>query len=468
MTKKTKFDPNIIYGLFGTVGLSLFYQWLSIPLIDDWLIYTLQYTPDVNSAIQAALTTNTSSVFLPLDFGGGRYVWATTTFIPIYGLFEFMSPTVLFLCLSSLMVATLYLSGYFITASVRFATTLGFIAALSTFNTYVFVYGTLMTLYLLVIYICIVTICLISYFRASIHSKRWFVAFCLSALLIIFGGEFWLNLAIPFLIASGFIFFWARKHNNLLMSQRILRVSIFIISALFVYMTIRLQFTSSYKQAGFESEMVYTNTSLLLMFEDMAVNYFTYLHMTLSSLFPGFLTFSPSYVALGPETILAEQHGYHADASQYIISSHLSSWRFVAGALALGFFALGWRWIKVAWNSTNPETLVPVVLFAVVALGFLIYIPVKMRPITFTAMLAYKATISTVGLMVLVAWLIKISDQWKISPLFRNIVIVLTFTSVTIAAFTRPVTQSSGLEAVGLAGVSNPLKNVRHKLTGQK
>lgn len=468
MPQKIKFDLNFIYGLVGTVAISLLYQWLSIPPVENWLPYTLQLTPDINNAIQTTLTTNAPSVLLPIDFGGGRYVWATTTFIPTYGLYKLLSPTALFLCLSSLMVAALYLSGYFITASVRFATTLGFIAALSTFNTYVFVYGNLVTLYLLVIYICMAAICLVGYLRTSSHSKRWFFSFCVSSLLVIIGGEYWLNLAIPFLIASVFIYFWAKRHSNVLLTLRIKHVSIFLTSALCVYMAIRLQFTDSYQQAGFESEMVYTYSNILLMFEDMAVNYFTYLHMSLSSLLPGFLTFSPSYVALGSETIIAEQNGYHAVATQHIISSHLSSWRFMAGALAVGFFTLGWRWIKAAWKSSEPETLVPVVLFAVVAMGFLIYIPVKMRPMTFTAMLGYKATISTVALMALVAWLIDTSNQWKMGPLLRNTIIVLTFTSVTIAAFTRPVAQTSGLEAVGLAGVSNPLENLHNKFSGEK
>jgi len=454
---------RVLIWLLLLLMVSTGYRWFTIPPVEDWSPHTLALTPYSEELFSSTLATEPWRMFLPMDHGdGGRYAWNTAKSLPVYYLSKILSPVSLYLLLSGIMVTALYFAALITTRSLRFAVSLGLIAALSTFLSYALVYGSLMRNFLFIAYIAIAAIFLVQYLRSKRRSWTLYISFVVASLFVILSGEHWLNLALSLLLGFGFIYVWAKHHAETELPRRIGFVAAFLIGAMVFYLGIRMQYVQSYTQPGFENEMVFTYSSFLLMVEDVVVNYFTYVHITLSGMMPGFLSFSPSYTELGAETILAEQQGYHAQYTQLVVSSHLTSWRFVAGMMLVGLFLCGWKWIRMAWKSRDPVHLVAVILFIIVATGFATYLPIKMRPMHLTAMLGYKTIMSSTALMVLVAWLVDRSATWSISRRAHQGFVGLIFGFVVMAAFTRPATQTAGLEAVGLDGVGDPLGRLLH------
>lgn len=73
-----------------------------------------------------------------------------------------------------------------------------------------------------------------------------------------------------------------------------------------------------------------------------------------------------------------------------------------------------------------------------------------------TAMLGYKAIISSSGFLILIAWLFYTAPAWAKSEFIRKAFIIVLPCFVVLAAFTRPAVERAGLEAVGLDSVSDP------------
>jgi len=447
--------------LISIVLVSLAYRALSIPPESDWIDYTLTLTPYASEVIPEMLETEPWRLWLPWDQGtGGRIRWNPTKSLPVYFLSTILSPQALYLVLTSIMVIALYVAGYTATKSLRFAGALGIIATFSTFLNYSFVYGSLARNYLMIAYAALAAAMLVQYLKASPSKENlWLIGFIVVMPLLILAGEFWINLVIPVLISFGYVFAWAKHQNQVQLGNRIQRVSIALTGMVIAYFAFRMQFASSSFESGFENEVVFTYSSWLLMIEDMVVNYMTYVHMTLSSVLPGFLTFSPSYTHLGPELILEEQHGYHQQFASHVVSSHLTSWRFVAGFMFAGALAAGWHWVKAAWKSTDGKKLVSVVLLIIVLTGFAGYIPIKMRPFLLTGVFHYKVLMSATALMVLLAWLIHESATWKVRNYQRQAFVAIVLGSVLLAGFTRPTTYRPALEAVGLNYRGDPVVN---------
>lgn len=287
-------------------------------------------------------------------------------------------------------------------------------------------------------------------------------------LLLIFGLEYWLNLSVSLLLGFVFIALWARRHDKKSLGRKVKHLSIFLVAAMVIYLGLRGQYNSMYLQPGFENELVFAYEHPLLMLEDMTVNYFTYVYITVSSILPGFLSFSPSYTFLGPDVITAEQHGYHSAYSHLIIASHLSSWRFIAGGLLVGLALLLWSQLKAAWQNTDPKYLISVMLIVIVLTGFSIYIPIKMRPMHMTAMLGYKTTVSSTALMVLLAWMIYRAGDWNVSKHVQKSIMPVVLSLIVVAAFTRPISQISGLNAVGLSGAGDPFDRISSNIKNDK
>jgi len=432
------------------------YRWMAIPPVGERPPYSLILSPSSAAKVSELLASNPWALLGPIELDTDRWAWVTTTLIPIYWLEQILPPAGVFLAVTSLFVAVLYVCALVLSGSVRLAMTLGLIAALSTFLNYSFVYGNVMLGYLFLAWLAIAATAILAYLRTEQPKRRQFPALLAMLLPLVFAAEYWLNAAIPVILACVFAFFWARRHGDDHLGRRSLVVAGIMLAGMAIYLPVRMLFADPLVQPGFESESVVTYSHVLMMVEDMAVNYFTHLHMALSSVLPGFLTFSPSLTAYGPDVLVAEQNGYHEAYGHLIPASAMTSWRFVAGALILGFYLLGWKWICKAWVSPDRRQLVLVALFLVAATGFAIYMPIKMRPFHLTAMLGYKSLVASGAVMALVAWLIYTIGDWA-PERWRKLILAGFAASIVLAAFTRPAAEIAGLHAVGLDGACDPL-----------
>ncbi|MEE2565163.1 hypothetical protein [Hyphobacterium marinum] len=438
------------------LAVNTLYRWMTIPAPGDRPPYSLILSPSASDRIAELLASNPLALLGPIELDTDRWAWTTTTLLPLYALEQALPPAAVYLVVTGICTGTLYVCGLVATRSVRFATILGLVAGLSTFLGYSFVYGNVMLGFLVIAWLAIAVTALLAYLRAERGEAVRLSVFLLALLPLVLSAEYWLNFAVPAILACGFATVWGRRHGDAGFARRSLIAGAVLAGAMAIYLPVRFMAAAPLVQPGFESESVVTYPHLLMMAEDMAVNYLTYLYMALSSVLPGFLVFSPSYAAYGPEVLAAEQNGYHDAYNHLIPISAMTSWRFVGGALVLGFFLLGWRWIRAAWTRADRRDLVPVALFLVIALGFVIYLPIKMRPFHLTAMLGYKALIASAAMMVLVAWAAFTAERWTPAR-WRRPALAGLAALIVLSAFTRPAAEIAGLEAVGLDGAGDPL-----------
>lgn len=456
VAKRVRHTVSAIWPLVLCLGVNALYRWMTLPPVGERPPYSLILSPSASARVSELLASNPWALLGPVELDVDRWAWVTTTLVPIYWLEQVLPPAGVYLVVTSIFVAALYLCALIASRSRQLASVLGLIAALSTFLSYSFVYGNVMLGYLFLAWLAIAATAILAYVRTEQPERRQLAVLLVMLLPLVFAAEYWLNAAIPVILACVFAFFWARRHGDGHLGRRSLVVAGTMLAGMVIYLPVRMLFADPLVQPGFESESVVTYSHVLMMVEDMAVNYFTHLHMALSSVLPGFLTFSPSLTAYGPDVLVAEQNGYHEAYGHLIPASAMTSWRFVAGALILGFFLLGWSWIKAAWNSADRRRLVLVALFLIAATGFAIYMPIKMRPFHLTAMLGYKSLVASGAVMALVAWLIYTIGDWAPAR-WRNLILAGFAASIVLAAFTRPAAEIAGLHAVGLDGAGDPL-----------
>ncbi len=106
-----------------------------------------------------------------------------------------------------------------------------------------------------------------------------------------------------------------------------------------LYIATRAAFPSHVMKAGSEEEIVFTYRTWSLMIEDLVGNLFLYLYAALT-IFLRPSSSSNSLIRLGTAGVIAEQHGYHKNMEHLVGMNHIYLWRFYAGALCAGFFAV--------------------------------------------------------------------------------------------------------------------------------
>ncbi|MBA2648549.1 MAG: hypothetical protein H0U75_02935 [Legionella sp.] len=446
-------------GLFFVLIINYVFKVLFIPSLDQIGIYSLVNTPKWMGAIKTLLSTDPLALLLPVQYPDtdGKTLWWTTTLIPFYYLCQVFSPLGVYLTLSSILIITVYLCSWFVLSSFVFSSTLAIFFALGTQLNYVLSYGVLLTLYLLLTYIAVnVTLC-IHIFRTKVTSWTDYLLFIFSLMVCLTGSEYWLNYAVSLTCCFIFLISWAIHTGNIEVKKRVSILLSIVVVMITTYLLIENHAAHKYFEAGVEEELIFTYSSFLLMLDDIIVNYFTLLYMSLSNYLPSFFFFSNSLTYLSEAQILAEQYGYHAQKTHLIMASHIFEWRFYAGILFTGFCMLGWRWLSACWHEKkNSRALILFILWLAVVTGFSTHLLIKMRPYNSTPMLGYKALFSTFSFTILIVYYLTTSRDF-----FKNInhwryIVISAWLIVLLSAFTRPAALNAGLAATGLVGYTDP------------
>ncbi len=404
-----------------------------------------------------AFSTGWTRLLWPLEYEMKRVYWPPATYIPTYAAERFFGTVQSYLIFSCLFITTAFSLAFYITRSLIFAATLGFMFAFGTQLNYAYTYGSLIPLYLLLTY-CAANLCIaILLLRGEISKPTGFGAFVLSLLVIALSGEWWINYGVALSTAAVFLLVWARRQRR----EYVVRVCGLVLlataSVLALYLFVRLQVPGQFTRQGEEEELLLTYTTPVLMIDDVIVNFFTFLYTSLSNYLPSFVSSSNALTYLGPERIIAEQHGYHAQYQNLVVMSHLFMWRFYAGIAATLFAALFVLVLRRAWRSPEWHYAIIVALMLMVATGFATHLAIKMRPYNSAPALPYKVVFSVSALTILVAYLVMVATRRLSSGMTRGILIGCVWACVFAAALTRPGMQSRLLAQVGLIGFRDPL-----------
>jgi hypothetical protein len=322
---------------------------------------------------------------------------------------------------------------------------------------YVYTYGSLITLYVVLIYASVNFTIAALLIAGRVHGAKWLAGFVLSLCVLALSTEWWLNYAAALMVAAGFGVAWSVRHAEGAIRARAAFILLATLAVTAVYLILRLQVPGQFVEPGAEEELLFTYAYPILMVEDAVANFFTLLYVSLSNYLPSFLTSSNSLTYLGPATIIAEQHGYDAAHQQLVVMNHVFLWRFYAGVAVTLFLAALALAAHRAWRTRSFAAALAVALMLMVIAGFATHLAIKMRPYNTVPALPYKVTISVSAMTVLLAWL-TMRGARRIRRQRRRIAFVAgVWACVLVAAVTKPAMQAAALKEVGLAGFRDPL-----------
>lgn len=468
-----RWDPKSLFLLLSKIPLmelsfclilSFLFKILFTPDLAQMGPYSLVTIPGFFETLEAAAGKNPFSLLLPLFYPeAGREYWWTTSLIPYYLLNKAFSPFVVYIITSSTLIIVSYVCGWMLLRSRVFCCILGVLFALGTQLSYALTYGLVLIFFLLLSYISINLTACIHILKSENPSWKAHLFFGGSLIFCLLGFEMCLNYVGSLILGLCFITLWAHHHNQNPIKKSAIRLIAITVLLLGVYLLIQccMRSVTQYLKPGCEEEVIFTHRNLFYVIDDLIINFFTFLYMSLSNYLPSFLFFSNSVTYSSMDKILAAQNGYHPSHTHLAYMSYLLQWRFYAGILATLFFISGFKWMRAAWNDDSKiHALVLSVLFIAIITGFSTHLVIKVRPYNITPMIGYKALFSTFAFTVMLAYIgMMMIDRVK-STIQKRRIFVSIFLVALLAALTRPTAMNAGLTAGGLVGYGDPVKKI--------
>jgi hypothetical protein len=447
-------------------GLLLFAIVAAAGLFKFWLTptaelgpYSLIQTPSVTEAISRLIESDPLRLLLPYEYEApGRWLWAPAMLLPVHALYQVLSPLGVYLVLSSLLVATSFVTSWLVFRSFVFSGTLAFALGFGTHFAYGLAMGFVFGLYLFLSYVCLNLM-----FAARLLSARTVrpgpvAAFALSVALVAVSVEWWLNYAAVLLVCSALLWLWAIRHGLRRHATVPAVVFCVVVGVLLVYLSIRLPMADEYVSPGGEEELISTYQSWVLAAEDLIANFFTLVYMSITNYLPVFGSISQTYI--GDAAILAEQHGYHVAMGHLVVTNHVFLWRFYAGAAVAFFVVFGIGRIRRAFRAPNIADAVLAALFLAVVVGCGTHLIIKYRPYMSVPALTYKPTVSIFFVTLLVAYLAVLARGWFARIAAYRTAIAALWLVILVGAFTRPAALNAMLQHVGVPSYGDPLRQL--------
>ena len=424
---------------------------LCLAILAAYISFTLMTLPKAPSGI-SILSINKAQVetvdnllrhaplrlFQPIVFQPGRILWQPTTILPTYFGQKLLGPVGNYLAFSCLFIVTAFACATLVSRTLLFPGLVAFMVAFGTQLNYVYTFGSLISLYLVLTYSSINLTCVALLLDRRCSPRLCELVFFASLTVLALATEWWLNYATALLAG----------------------VMVPVAGLTLAYLLIRLRFPGQFTTKGAEEELLLTYTYPILAVEDLLANFLTFLYMTLDNYIPSFISSSNSLTRLGRATIIAQQNGYHESHQDLVVMSHLFLWRFYAGMVGLIYLAaFGWMATKALQSPARHRAIIVALMIMIMA-GFSTHLMIKMRPYNTVPALSYKVIISVTLFTVLVAYVAELVYNRLATPRSRILLVSGICACVFLAALTRPGMQARLLEEVGLLGLRDPISQI--------
>jgi hypothetical protein len=393
--------------------------------------------------------------------------WCSTSLLTVHGLELLLgSPHRVYYLANAVMLVTSFCLSWWAFRSLVFTVTLSLCLAFSTVNYHVYVVSGGVALPLIVSYLLFFLFCQYKLLEAGCRYAVWAPAGVIALLLLALSYESWLDcvawmwLAYPVVIA---LLYRARDRRHLVATAVLVAVTLAAVG----YVIAKRQLGHG-QTAGSESDTVfnYGLGNAVLAVEDVVCHYFTLLYVTVSTyLPPEVCSYSVSSWALGPERIVALQHGYHDTHAHLVAYNHMFLWRFYAGVAVavLGYWF--WRRLGAAWRNPTRDSLALFLFLSMVMVSGPTHMLVKYRPMHSTPFLGYHSFFGVVGLSLLLAALADACRRHSRRPRVAWVVIAVLWANVVYCGLARPSLLSHMATQCGFPPYPDPLANLR-ALTG--
>lgn len=276
--------------------------------------------------------------------------------------------------------------------------------------------------------------------------------------------EQWLDYCVFLLTCCAFLYLLLRRHPEL-SKQYLHRVRFVALSTVLVtvgYVAGKLPSSGEHFTPGHESDTIFTYHYPIMAAEDVLSNLITYPYIAVSTFLPSFVVSSNSLYYHGDKKIIAEQHGYHPEGMHLVPMHHLFYWHFYAGMFFVVFLWAFARTLRKVWNSPGAQSIIPLVLLAMIGMGFTTHLVIKFRPYLCVPLLAYKCIVSVLGVALLLSYGLMQAGRLFASHGKYVTTVLGVWTILLIAAVDRFPHNNHLSQQVGLGEFPSPVRRIKH------
>lgn len=403
-------------------------------------------------------------LFLPLKEVTGA--WAATTLILTYLVERVVAPHGAWYLFNALSILVAFGTSFALFRSAVFSFTFAICIGFGTqfYHAYAVTGG--IASYLVVSYNMLLMFTTTQVARGLQPKWAWWLAFAFSVALNILAYEGWLDVLVVVWVATPFLYIGLRRMDRLAEAARLIQVAAVLTVAGVAYIYVKVTFGFG-QVAGSESDVLFNYDSLWLMADDLIANVFTHTYLAVSNFLPPMLVGSSSLYLLGPDRLVAAQHGYHEAFLYLVPMHHVFFWRFYAGAAFVLVLGALYQGVLRAWRRPSAWNLALIVFLLMLLLPGSTHTMIKFRPMNSMPVMTYHVTVGIIGASLLISWLL-VSAQRRWSPRVATVLVVAVWATILYGALARPVYLAHMAAQAGLGNLlyPNPMKALVEKLGG--
>jgi hypothetical protein len=384
-------------------------------------------------------------------------VWSTTGHILVYSVERIIGSPNLFFVLNALTILVAFYCGWIASRSLTFSCTLALCLGLGTWNHHTYSVPGGMIMYLMMMYMLANLLSIYSLLRGTRYPQRWNAVFVVSLLAMAMAYEQWLDYWVVMLVWGAILIAFARGADYACNLARLKFVAVSGVVIGMAYLAIRIPYHTS---IGMENDTVHTYSNIIPAVEDVVSNIIMHIYMAVTTLLP-FTGMSMSLQELGPDSLIQQQHGYHAAKSNLVPMHYLFWWRYVAGAVFVGYVYALWR----VWTTTRRERtlqwLMALLFVLMIGLGHATHDAIKFRPMNSAPVLTYHLLVAVLGVSLLVSFGLTALRADLHSKLRSTVLIYAAWGIILLAALVRPGMMSYYSNYVGIGTYPDPVRKLQ-------
>lgn len=370
---------------------------------------------------------------------------------------QYIGNTNSYFLLNFLFIATAYFLSWIAFRSKIFTITVGICTAFTTLNNHVYQNSSLIVIYIPFIFCFFNLFSLFKLFQVNTPKVYWWFVWGFSLFLYILSFEGWLDYYATIIIVSFFCFYLLKKQQDNIRINRLIVIisSLTIIAAIYIFLKIKYGYASN---KGDEHDVVfnYGLHFLPLIIEDVISNFFTFFYSTIITYIPPLFSFSTAWLLYGPGKIIDLQNEYDLPTAYLAAIGAVTLWRFYAGVYVSIFLYLGWQVSKRVFLTFNKDYFFIFLFMLMILIGAPCHLLVKFRSMHIIPWLPYQSFVGQIGMILLIAYIIKMLHQSNKSKRFVWIITILIWTSIISCAFLKPPFYKAG-ENYGVLGFQVPI-----------
>lgn len=339
---------------------------------------------------------------LPMPALGGS--WSATTLILTYFLERGLTPAGVWYLYNALAITVAFGATYAVFRSAVFSFTAAICIGFGTqfYHAYAVTGG--IASYIFASYNLLLLLAITQVVRGVRPRRAWYVALGGSLALNVFGYEGWLDVLVLMWVATPFVFIALRRMQLSAEARRMVQITTVMTLVAIVYIIVKVTVGRG-QRPGAESDILMNYDSWRAFADDLISNVFTHTYLSVSNYLPPLLVGSTAMFHVGPDALIAAQHGYHEPFLYLVPMHHVFFWRYYAGVVLVAALYALYRVTLWMWRRPSAWTLALLVFLLMILLPGSTHTMIKFRPMNAMPSMTYHVTVGVIGASLALSWL---------------------------------------------------------------